>query len=170
VDSQHPLRDSDRSARARAWHFTPGASRFLGAKTDGFRKRFLETVERRLASEGSPVVVLCDDQPPVIANGFDLSAGDATAYPKSSAVNVSRLDDLPVPSEPMLRRVFQFTSAEVRVAQGLARGESLEEIATILHIKITTARTELASIFAKTDTRRQGQLVAVLSHLAHIEC
>ncbi len=169
MDSQHSL-DQASVAHVGAWHFTPGASRFLGGKTDGFRRRLLATVERRLATEGSPVIVKCDDQPPVIANGLALSDGDANSFVAAAAVTVTRLDDLPVPSEAMLKRLFAFSAAEVRVAQALARGESLREIATTLRIKITTARTELGSIFAKTDTRRQAHLVAVLSHLAHLEC
>jgi DNA-binding CsgD family transcriptional regulator len=156
----------------RAWRFTPGANRYLGGKTDGFRKRFLETVERRLAVEGSPVVVMREVETPMIAHTFAAADADAKVIPFPSAVNVTvtRLDDLPVPSESILMRVFDLTVAEVRVAQGLARGHSLDETATRLGIKITTARTELASIFAKTATCRQGQLVAVLSHLAHTEC
>jgi DNA-binding CsgD family transcriptional regulator len=128
--------------------------------------------ERRLAVEGSPVVLMREHETPMIAHTFAPADADAKVVPFPSAVNVTitRLDDLPVPSESILMRVFDLTIAEVRVAQGLACGHSLDETATRLGIKITTARTELASIFGKTGTCRQGQLVAVLSHLAHTEC
>jgi hypothetical protein len=43
---------------------------------------------------------------------------------------------------------------------------ALDEIAAELGIKMTTARTQLAAIFAKTDTRRQAKLVAILTRLA----
>lgn len=76
---------------------------------------------------------------------------------------------LPMPSEESLRRLFDLTPAEARLAQRLACGDSVEEVAQILHIKMTTARTQLAAIFAKTDTRRQAKLVAILSRLAHLE-
>jgi len=66
----------------------------------------------------------------------------------------------------VLQRVFDLTHAEVRLAQGIARGDSLEEIAGGLRIKISTARTQLASIFAKTQTRRQAKLVALLGGLS----
>jgi DNA-binding CsgD family transcriptional regulator len=55
------------------------------------------------------------------------------------------------------------------LAQRLATGDSVEEVAQRLNIKMTTARTQLAAIFAKTDTRRQAKLVAILSHIAHVD-
>jgi DNA-binding CsgD family transcriptional regulator len=73
-----------------------------------------------------------------------------------------------VPNAETLRTVFDLTHAEARIAQSLARGESLEEIAQRLDIRMSTARTQLASIFAKTSTCRQGKLVAILSRLAHL--
>lgn len=77
--------------------------------------------------------------------------------------------DLPMPSEGSLRSLFDLTPAEARLAQRLACGDSVEEVAKALHIKMTTARTQLAAIFAKTDTRRQAKLVAILCRIAHLE-
>jgi DNA-binding CsgD family transcriptional regulator len=79
------------------------------------------------------------------------------------------LANFPVPSEDRLRQVFDLTPAEARLAQGLARGDTLEKVAEQLQIKITTARTQLAAIFAKTRTHRQPGLVALLSRLAHLD-
>lgn len=76
--------------------------------------------------------------------------------------------DFPVPSETRLRELFDLTAAEARLAQRLACGDSVEEVAQRLSIKMTTARTQLAAIFAKTDTRRQAKLVAILSRVAHL--
>ena len=81
---------------------------------------------------------------------------------------MAELLDLPVPPESMLRRVFDLTPAEARLACRLARGDSLEQVAQALDVKMTTARSQLAAIFAKTGTCRQAQLVAILSRLAHI--
>lgn len=81
---------------------------------------------------------------------------------------VSALNDLPVPSGQLLQEYFDLTLAEVKLAQGLARGSSLEEAARQLNIKMSTARTQLASIFAKTDSQRQGKLIAILSCIAHM--
>jgi DNA-binding CsgD family transcriptional regulator len=76
--------------------------------------------------------------------------------------------DLPVPSEATLKAVFDLSTAEARLAQHLARGDSVEEVAQTLSIKMSTARTQLAAIFVKTGTRRQAKLVAILSRLAHL--
>jgi hypothetical protein len=43
-----------------------------------------------------------------------------------------------------------------------------EETAAFLDIKMSTAKSQLASIFAKTNTCRQGKLVAILSRIAHL--
>ena len=86
----------------------------------------------------------------------------------SGFVDHLTLFDLPVPSEARLKALFDLTTAEARLAQRLARGDSVEEVAQELSIKMTTARTQLAAIFAKTDTRRQAKLVAILSRVAHL--
>jgi DNA-binding CsgD family transcriptional regulator len=86
----------------------------------------------------------------------------------SGFVDQLTLSDLPVPSEARLKALFDLTTAEARLAQRLARGDSVEEVALELSIKMTTARTQLAAIFAKTDTRRQAKLVAILSRVAHL--
>jgi DNA-binding CsgD family transcriptional regulator len=77
--------------------------------------------------------------------------------------------ELPAPSKELLARAFNLT-AEIDFAQNLARGESLQEIASRDGVKISTARTKLASIFTKTGIKRQPKLVAVLSRLAHRGC
>jgi len=81
---------------------------------------------------------------------------------------LAKLRELPAPPESVLRRVFELTPAEARLAQKLACGDSLEQVAQSLDVKMTTARSQLAAIFAKTGTCRQAQLVAILSRLAHL--
>jgi len=68
----------------------------------------------------------------------------------------------------VLRNVFNLSVAEARLAQGLTRGETLENVAHSLDIKMSTARTQLAVIFAKTGTRRQPALAALLTRLAYL--
>jgi DNA-binding CsgD family transcriptional regulator len=74
--------------------------------------------------------------------------------------------ELPVPNEQILRAVFNLTSAEARLAQGIAKGDALMKIAAELGIKITTARTQLAVIFAKTGPAGRRNFVAILARLA----
>ncbi|WP_128962459.1 helix-turn-helix transcriptional regulator [Bradyrhizobium guangzhouense] len=70
------------------------------------------------------------------------------------------------PSAMILRTTFGLTPAEARVAASLAGGMELESIAASLHISPTTARNQLKSVFGKTRTRRQPELVALLAAIA----
>ena len=62
----------------------------------------------------------------------------------------------------LLKSLFGLTPAEARLAERLAGGPSLSEAADALGITIGTARTQLKSVFQKTDTSRQAQLVRLL--------
>jgi DNA-binding CsgD family transcriptional regulator len=60
-------------------------------------------------------------------------------------------------------RAFGLTPAEARLAALLATGQSLEKAAEALGVTRETARSRVKSIFQKTDTHRQGALVALLT-------
>lgn len=62
-----------------------------------------------------------------------------------------------------LRQMFGLSSAESRIAELLARGDDLGRIAAAVKIEKNTVRAHLRSLFAKTNTRRQAQLVALLN-------
>jgi DNA-binding CsgD family transcriptional regulator len=72
-----------------------------------------------------------------------------------------------LPRRP-LRNVFGLTDAEIRVAQAMFEGASLQEIAERFDISHNTVRVQLASIFDKTRTNRQVDLIALLSRLAQL--
>ena len=81
------------------------------------------------------------------------------------------LIDLAQSAEPdvkVLKRVFDLTTAEAHVARGLARGQIPGEIALQRGSSMKTIRTQLASVFQKTQTSRQAELVAVLSRMAFL--
>ncbi|TPJ52333.1 helix-turn-helix transcriptional regulator [Mesorhizobium sp. B2-6-4] len=64
--------------------------------------------------------------------------------------------------ETHIRGLFDLTPAEARLATALASGQSLKEITAGLDITVKTGRTYLERIFAKTGTRQQSELVALL--------
>lgn len=66
---------------------------------------------------------------------------------------------------PALEKIFGLTAAEGRLAAELSRGIPLATIAQSRNVSITTLRTQLASIFGKTGTSRQPELVALLSRV-----
>lgn len=86
----------------------------------------------------------------------------------TSLVDLAELNRIPVPSERVLQDLFQLTPAETRLARSISSGGTLEEAAKTLGIKVCTARTQLAAIFAKTGTNRQSQLTVLLVHAAHL--
>ncbi len=63
----------------------------------------------------------------------------------------------------VLRRHFDLTNAEARVSALLAEGYSLNDIALLLNRTRETVKSHLTSTFRKTNTTRQGELVALLS-------
>ena len=61
-----------------------------------------------------------------------------------------------------LAALYGLTPAEERLASLLAAGCSLAEAAARLSIRVSTARSVLKSVFAKTGTRRQASLVKLI--------
>jgi DNA-binding CsgD family transcriptional regulator len=75
--------------------------------------------------------------------------------------------EMRLPRSP-LHNVFGLTDAEIRVAQALFEGASLQEIAARFGVSHNTVRVQLASIFDKTHTNRQVDLIAMLARLSHV--
>lgn len=59
-------------------------------------------------------------------------------------------------------RAFGLTRTESELACRLASGQSMQEAATVMRVKLETARTYLRSIFLKTGTNRQADLVRLI--------
>ncbi|WP_371424570.1 helix-turn-helix transcriptional regulator [Tardiphaga sp.] len=62
----------------------------------------------------------------------------------------------------MLRKRFGFTAAEVAFALEIIKGDGRQASADRLGISVGTARSHLSSIFDKTGSRRQAELVRLL--------
>ena len=60
---------------------------------------------------------------------------------------------------------YAFTKAEQRLAIELFEGLSLADAAERNRVSLETVRAQLKAVFTKTDTRRQSELVALLSRL-----
>ena len=73
------------------------------------------------------------------------------------------LDSLPGPH--FLRRVLGLTATEAEVALALACGATASAIARDRAVSLETVRSHLKTIFAKTGTRRQATLVALVLQL-----
>jgi DNA-binding CsgD family transcriptional regulator len=141
--------------------YSSTVERRLGKPNSAERRIRLDGIRRGLQDEGSPVVIKEAGEAPL----FAYLAGDAWA--DRDVLTIVDISELPAPTFEALKAVFGLSAAESRLAQSLARGESIESAARLLEIKPTTARSQLASIFEKTGTCRQAKLAALLSRLAH---
>lgn len=94
----------------------------------------------------------------VVPLGFD------QRLPAGPGVAVHIMDPLArVPDHGgRLATVFGLTPAEQRVAHDLARDRGLAEIAERHGVALSTVKTQLLGLFAKTGTNRQSQLVGSL--------
>lgn len=73
------------------------------------------------------------------------------------------------PPAEILDALFGLTPAESRVALLLCDGIAPPNIADLIGVSTNTLKTQLASIFRKTGTSRQSQLVRLLASLTIIE-
>lgn len=70
---------------------------------------------------------------------------------------------------PLLGKLYDLTPAELRVASALLAGQSPEQYALEAGVTQNTVRSQLKSLFRKTGTRRQSELVAVLSRVPALQ-
>ncbi len=107
------------------------------------------------------------------ANGTDLllralPLDGAARFPFCGAVAMFTMTELKKPAAPhplVVGKALRLTPSETALAVQLAMGNSLERAAEALEICKETARTQLKSVFGKTGTHRQGELVALLGSL-----
>jgi DNA-binding CsgD family transcriptional regulator len=97
---------------------------------------------------------------------FPLRRGHAIRGMSSAAEAVLLVDDPHENAKPaqadLYSRAFRLTPAEARLAVHLANGTSLTEVSDMLGVTYNTVRAQLRSIFDKTDTHRQAELVGLL--------
>jgi DNA-binding CsgD family transcriptional regulator len=77
-------------------------------------------------------------------------------------------EDCAEPSYAILEQVFGLTKTEARVATRLMCGQSLQGVADETGVSAGTVRSHIKSVFAKTNTNRQAQLVGLLTRLAMV--
>ena len=77
-------------------------------------------------------------------------------------LTLNALGPKPGPPAAILAKTFRLTPSEAKLACIIARGAPPDIAARELKISRETARNQLKSVFAKTDTHRQSELVALL--------
>ena len=98
----------------------------------------------------------------IIIAGLGSNGLDGIACGAGAVVFVTeRYSDVRIP-ENVLRGLFGLTSSEASLATHLVQSKGLAAAAGRSSMGINTARTHLKRIFAKTETSRQAELVALL--------
>ena len=107
-----------------------------------------------------PVIVPRMDKLPVIVRIWPFEG--APGQDVRAILTLNALGPKPGPSAAILAKTFRLTPSEAKVACIIARGAPPDIAARELKISRETARNQLKSVFAKTDTHRQSELVALL--------
>lgn len=78
------------------------------------------------------------------------------------AIYISEVAKRPDSDQQRLCALLGLTAAEARVASLIAQGKTLQEIPALCGISIHTVRTQLKSVFRKTDASSQAQLTRMI--------
>jgi DNA-binding CsgD family transcriptional regulator len=104
-----------------------------------------------------------DDKPALVVHVLPLKRSACDIFSADILVAATIVSaSQSVPSPGILMGLFDLTPSEVKLASALAKGHTLQFAAQESGIKISTARSYLEKIFAKTGTNQQSQLVALL--------
>ena len=118
------------------------------------------------ALDVAPVVIRREGRLPIVMRVLPVDGAARSPFLGARAILIlSGVEQGEAEQLAMLRQAFRLTPSEARIALWLAEGKSLEEAAHEMTVAQETARSHLKSIFRKTGTHRQGELVALVARL-----
>lgn len=125
--------------------------------------------ETRIGRRGLGIPARSADAPPLLLHVLPLTRGDLRPGLHLQAVAAVFASDLvagPEPAPELMATLFDLTPAEVRVFRLIAAGETREEAARALGIQLSTLKTHLVRIYAKTGTSRAAELARLAAQIA----
>lgn len=145
----------------------------LGMTTSGDERRLQEALRELAKREvGSPMWTSVHNSHGELVATLKLCSTpptDSAEPPVRTLAFIKLLEPLCAPAlVPGLKAQWGLTSAEAQLAQQLMNGRSLDEAARRISVTKNTVRTQLRSLFMKTDTHRQAELVRVLLKLSQV--
>jgi DNA-binding CsgD family transcriptional regulator len=138
---------------------------------DAQARRSLEKLVDRLLTASDlatlpcdPIIVRCREKRPLILRVLPVHGAARTPFLGARALlTLTPVEPRSGLEAAALGKAFGLTPAEARLASIIAEGLNPERAAGLLGISPVTARNQLKGIFAKTDTHRQSELVALLA-------
>ena len=142
-----------------------------GRECDGALQNLIGSViARGTLYEAEPVGGVALARPgaaPLLVHGAPVARSAADLFQQARAIlTIDDPDARQAPHAQILRQVFGLTGAEAAIAIALANGSDIEEIARMRGVSVGTLRNQVKTVFAKTDTSRQAELVAKLMRYA----
>ena len=123
----------------------------------------LNDVSRLNSLASEPVIVPRMGKLPVIVRIWPFDGPSHQPGQEVRALlTLNALGPKPGPPAAIIAKTFRLTPSEAKLACIIARGAPPDIAARELKISRETARNQLKSVFAKTDTHRQSELVALL--------
>ena len=132
----------------------------------GFLKASLDELTNPVKQKSliaEPIIVQRRDKLPIILQIWPIEG--PTHSEVYALLTLNALGPKPGPPAAILAKTFRLTPSEAKLACIIARGAPPDIAARELKISRETARNHLKSVFAKTDTHRQSELVALLSQV-----
>ncbi|HVT23774.1 MAG TPA: helix-turn-helix transcriptional regulator [Rhizomicrobium sp.] len=127
--------------------------------------------ERAQRTGGSMLLPRLSRQHPLSVIAVPLNAEMGAPFHNGPLALVCVVDpdrDATLPQQHLIRDLFDFTPAETRVAMELLAAEEPKAIAQHLNLSVNTVRVHMASIFRKTHTSRQAELVRLLMQMTAV--
>jgi DNA-binding CsgD family transcriptional regulator/PAS domain-containing protein len=136
----------------------------LAADDPAQTRRLRELIERVFSSGTQAVLSVgrSNEQRSLIILVFPFTPTTPVNSLPCGVVFISDPDRTEEPTVGVLRQVFGLTYREAQTAVAVARGQGLQTAADSMGVALTTARSQLQQVFAKTGTRHQAQLAALL--------
>lgn len=104
----------------------------------------------RKSGNGAYVITLVPINPDINTNGI------------SGAAFIFDPEKKKTTAASLFKQTYHLTNVEAELAQNLVLGESLETIAENRNVTYNTMKSHLHSVFSKTETNRQAELVSLL--------
>jgi DNA-binding CsgD family transcriptional regulator len=121
---------------------------------------------RRTRTPAQPIIARRRTKRPVVIHALPVEGVASSPFLGAGLILI--LTDLDAKSSlqrEVLAQAFGLTPSESRLGVLIGTGISIEEAADRLGLSRETVRNELKAIFGKTETHRQGELVALLAKL-----